>query len=480
MLCGGALLGKIAGFIRELIFARLLGASFIADSYRGAVTASLLPVMPLQADMVFCVLIPLHRQWKVEGRAAQLFTPLIVLFGLISSLIALMVCVFADDWVGFIVPGFDPAAHAVTTLLVRVMALGVPASVMTACLSCIEISVGRSRITTLRALVQNIVTIVGVLALAATARPITLALSFTSGFWILLLVGGYLLWKEDEIAFRYIRLTNGIEAARIFVKRTRPLFAQPVLDQLNTLIERFAGSNLGVGSIAALEYSRTLTDTAQYLVGYPIGYVMLAQEALTGAQARARVETIARPLLAVAMPISLYIVIFSPEMVQIIYQRGAFDAHAVTLTAGALRGIGCGLWAAVLGYILLRMLSASARNGIVVCVVAAGSMVNILINFLATPLFGTFGLGLGETARGVAILVCVSFALGCSRMILQLVLNLIPALVVVGAVSYGIRGMMLPMLPSLVLAGAAVGVVALFGVRPELVILLRRIWPRPA
>ena len=51
MLAGGALFGKLLGFVRELEMARLIGAGALADSLRGALTAVLLPINPLQGEL---------------------------------------------------------------------------------------------------------------------------------------------------------------------------------------------------------------------------------------------------------------------------------------------------------------------------------------------------------------------------------------------------------------------------------------------
>jgi putative peptidoglycan lipid II flippase len=478
LLSGSALLGKIAGFIREILFARVLGTNFIADSYRAGVTAVLLPINPLQSDIIPSVLIPLHREWSAEGRGSQMFTPLLALFGLISSLLAVLAWVLAGTWVGFIVPGFDRMAHDTTVALVRVMALGMPASVMMGWISCIEISVGRLRITTLRSPLQNVVAIVGVAVLSATGQPIFLAISFTAGFWALALVGGYLLWREGEIALDGLRLRAGLDAGSALLKRVRPLFVLPIFDQITLLVERFAGSDLGVGAIASLDYARTLTDTAMYLIGQPLGYVVLAQDALEGERVRARVEALARPLLALGLPASLYMVVFAPQIVQLAYQRGAFNAHGVMLTAAALRGIGCGLWAAMLGYVLTRILNASARNALVARAMVAGSIANVVINLFATRYLGTFGLGVGEAARGITILICAATLMGCGWMILTLILKSMPILVIFALIISGIRQLNLATLPTLLFSGSVLAIVIFWGIRTELKMLLPRLWPR--
>ena len=479
-LSGGALLGKLFGFLRELCFARLLGVSFIADSYRGAVTATLLPIAALQGDIVPSVLIPLHREWNAAGRGSELFTPLIAMFGAISCLLAVLTWMFAGLWVDFLLPGFEAAAHTTTVAMVRIMALSMPASVMNACMSCLEISVGRSRITTLRATVQNLGIIAGIFVLALTGRPVALAVGFTISFWVLLLIGGYLLWREREFQFHHVRWRAGLRALQIFIVRMRALFLQPIGGQANIMIERLAGSQLGTGAIAALDYARTLTETAQYLVSQPIGYVVLTQGATNPEQVKVDVASLAKPLLALALPTSLYIVLMAPQIVHVIYARGAFQSHGVMLTAAALRGIGCGLWAATLGYILLRMLNAAGRNGAAARVSIAGFLVNSLINLTVTRTIGVMGLGLGEAAGGLTILTCTSLLLGCGTLILHLTLKLVPALLLLVIAVLAVERLHLASFPTLALGAQALAIVALSGVRPQLRSLLRRVGPQRA
>ena len=75
-LMGGALLGKALGFVRELMMAQVLGASIVADGFRGALTGVLLPLILLQNDCVPALLIPLHKRWGGQGRVIRRFTAL--------------------------------------------------------------------------------------------------------------------------------------------------------------------------------------------------------------------------------------------------------------------------------------------------------------------------------------------------------------------------------------------------------------------
>jgi putative peptidoglycan lipid II flippase len=399
-LMGGALFGKLLGFLREIALGRALGASYVADAYRGALTAVALPISPFVGDIIPAVLVPLHRQWSGEGRSIRLFNSLLAAFFLAGVILASTIWYFASAWLSFLVPGFGNDAHRLTVRFVRVMSLMMPAWVLCAGLISVELSRGRPRVTSLRAPVLNCAVIVGISIMVATGQVLAIAWSMVIGFNAISAYGGLMLWYDGEINLSSISVASTVEALREVGRRVKPLLVQPVFEQGNSILERIVASAAGVGLIASLEYARTLSDILLFIVAQPIGYVVLA----AGKAAEARVAVIAQMVLGLAVPASIYFVVFAPDLISVVFQRGNFDAHAVTLTSQALRGIALGLWAATLGNILVRILNATVRNGAAVAVLAVSFVANMLVNVVAVPVLGAFGLGLGEGMRGLVIL----------------------------------------------------------------------------
>ena len=416
-LAGGALLGKLLGFAREIEMARLLGASVFADSFRGALTGVLLPVAPLQSDMLPSVLIPLHRSWREAGDPAPRSACLALLLTCIATAAAVLVWVFAAPWVGVLVARFDADAQALTVRFVHVMALAIPASVLSACLGAIEIATGRSRINTIRASVQNVSMMAGIALMALAHEPLALPWSFVAGFGLIAAYGLVVLGRERAITLRGVGRAMLGDVARVFLRRFSPLLAIPLADQGNILLERMLASGVAVGALASLDYARTLTDSAFYLVSLPIGYVVLTRAARPDTT-RADILRIAQCLLGVGLPASAFIAVFADDIVRIVFMRGAFDGHAVALTAGALRGISVGLWASTLGWVLIRMVNAGSRNRAAAAIVVAAYGANAAVNMGLASSLGMLGLGLGEAARGIVLLGGTAAALGCTRLIL--------------------------------------------------------------
>lgn len=425
LLVGGALLGKVLGMAREVLMARMLGASLVADSFRGGLTAIMLPLALLQNDSVPAVMIPLHRTWRAEGDAPRRFAALTVGVVLLAAVLMLLVEVLADSWVHLVVGGFSPEAQAATVSFVRVMALAMPASAGVNCLAAVEISLGRSRVTLLRASVQNVAVMAGIAAAAVLHQPVAIAWAFAASFNGLALWGGWKLWREGELDLHRVTPPLVARAAGAFLRGLRPLLAQPLADGGMAWLERRLASGVGVGTVASLDYARTITESALFVVSTPVGLAVLSGDPVEDAGRRA--EAIARPVLALAMPASVFLALFAPDLVRLLLARGAFDEAAVALTSQALCGIATGLWAATLGWILVRLLNGAGRNARAAWILVAAFAANAVFSLVAVPLIGIAGLGGGEALRGVVLLAGTALALGCLRRLAWVALLALPA-----------------------------------------------------
>jgi putative peptidoglycan lipid II flippase len=480
----GALVGKILGFAREMQMARLLGASTVADSFRASITATLLPVATLQGEIVPSVLIPMHRAWTVDGSAPRRFTLLTILFGLVTLPILACVWLLADQWVGLLVGGFGPQAHALTVRFVRVMALSMPSLVIANCFSCIELSLGRSRIAVVRASVQNLAVMAGIFIMALTGDVMLIGWAFTASMTATALYGGIMLAREHEITLRGASLREARFVCLTFVRRVRVLLVQPLADQGNILLERLLVSGVGVGALASIDYARTLSETAVYLISQPLGWVMLGQLAGSRADAMARAEVLLRPMLALIIPAAVFVAIFASDIVTVVLRRGAFQAHAVALTTAALQGIAAGLWATTIGWVLIRMLNAAGRNrmaaGVLLCAAAGQAAVNLT----TIRHIGVMGVGFGESARGIVMLAGAAAALHSFGLLLELLLLMLGPAIGFAAAGIGIRHVVSGPSARLALGGtvfAAGAILCLLALAPALrPMIARRLRLTPA
>lgn len=431
LLMAGAIFSKALGFVREISMAHVFGASMVADGFRAAVTGTFLPLALLQNESVPTILIPMYREWQNQGNAPKQFAALTVALSLVGIAIMSLVIGFGALFVRLMVGGFAAEAQQITLDFLRVMALGMPASVLLNVLASGEIALGRPRLTSLRASLLNISVIVGLLILVLTewrgALAWAVAFAFNAlGVWGLLT----LIW-DGSLDFKGLKIADVRHQLHQFWLRLRPLLAVPVSDQANVWFERILASRLAVGAVASLDYARTITDSAVLFVSQPLGLALLSSAPTT--DYNSRMQSIARPLLAIALPASVCMGMFAPDVARLVFSRGAFNEAAVQLTGQAMRGIAVGLWATTLGWILLRMLNSVGRNKTAGLILVMAYLSNLATNLLFSTVpalreFGPFLLGFSEAIRGFVLLFATALAMRCTlRLLYLLILAAIPA-----------------------------------------------------
>ena len=431
LLMAGAVFSKALGFVREISMAHVFGASMVADGFRAAITGTMLPLALLQNESVPTILIPMHREWQVQGDAPKHFAALTVALSLVGVAIMSLVIGLGALFVRLMVGGFSAEAQQITLDFLRVMALGMPASVLLNVLASGEIALGRSRLTTIRASLLNISVIVGLLILVLTEWRAALAWAFAFAFNALGVWGLLTLIRDGSLDFRGMKLGEVGYQLRQFWLRLRPLLAVPVADQANVWFERILASRLAVGAVASLDYARTITDSAVLFVSQPLGLALLSSAPTT--DYNARMQSIARPLLAIALPASVCLGMFAPDLARLVFSRGAFNEAAVQLTSQAMRGIAIGLWATTLGWILLRLLNSVGRNKAAALILVMAYLSNLAMNLLFSTVpalhdFGPFLLGFSEAVRGFVLLFATTIAMRCSlKLLYLLILAAIPA-----------------------------------------------------
>ncbi|MGR6466425.1 lipid II flippase MurJ [Rhizobium sp. PAMB 3182] len=405
-LTSGALFSKGLGFVREILVAHVIGVAALADSFRSATTIIFVPMVFLQNESVPAILIPRMRDAQEEGRAPQLLAAMTAALTAIAVLLMVATIVGATLLVDAMLDGLSLEERETTVQFVYIMAFSMPASVMINSLAAGEIVLAKTRLTNARASILNVGVMLGVGMLVLTDQAITLALAFTLSFNLLAAWAIFVLWREGNLAFNDLSFSSIWFETRLFARRLLPFMPLPAVEQANIWIERLLASRLTTGVIASLGYARTLTESSLLLVAQPIGLAVLSHGGGTNVDEQAK--TLTRFVLILMMPASAYMYVFAPDIISLVFKRGAFGDTGVLLTSQALSGISVGIWASTLGWILLRLLNGSKRNMLAAGILVAAYSVNLLVNIATANLQqttdnGIFLLGLGETARGLVL-----------------------------------------------------------------------------
>ncbi len=475
-LMGGALFSKGLGFFREIFMAHVVGVAQLADSFRASITGFLLPLAFVQNESVPAVLVPMIREGEEQGDRPQRTAALTIVTAIVGISVMILAEIFGQYYIDLFVSGFSDEGKELTWMFFRILALSMPASVLLNSLVAAEITLGKTRIATLRASVINVGILTGLVLYSEFHFVSALAWAYTAVLNFLAFYGIMRLIREGHLRFdRQARAMVG-STARDFLKRLRPFLVLPLAEQANTWLERMLASRLAVGAIASIDYARTLTDSSMLLISHPIGWAVMAGTAHKKNQSGQAIS-ISNMVLATIVPGSVFLFFFSEDVVRLIFYRGAFGDNGLAMTSSALSGVSMGLWAATLGWILLRFLNNTGRNKSTVVILMASFLANFVFNYFTQPLatspeMGIFLLGGGETIRSIVLLLGSAVLLEYRMKIALAVLKSIIPAIAMGLISIVIIRFVDGYMSRLILGTLFCGVVALLALvllSPEMV-----------
>ena len=398
-LFGGVLLSKVFGLLRELALAYSFGTSFVADAFRVALSAILIPTHLLTGEALFSAFVPAYKRLP-ESKRPQLVR--VVATGLVgaSLLLTVVLLLAAPVVVELLAPGFSAVAATTCARILRVAAVGVILYAVSALLINIQVAHDSYVTYSARPTLQNLGILAAVVAAYVWQAPALLGLGFVAAFLVLAI------WSLIETSraglgvgqvFRISLDLLGPET-REFRRALGQLSLFVLVVQLSLVVDRIVASLTGEGGVAALDYAFFVTDSTRFLIAVPLATFALGR--LGGRDWSTTSGTVERTMgVVVVATLSLSILLWSvaSDLVTVLYRRGEFEAVSTQLTTASLRGFSVGLWAATAGYFLQRVFNATLRNKEVatagVCALAANAALDVA---LYRPL-GVFGISLATS-----------------------------------------------------------------------------------
>ncbi len=215
-----------------------------------------------------------------------------------------------------------------------------------------------------------------------------LPLAYASGYGVglLLLTAGTALWSCLGVM--------PLSSMRGLLRNMAELFLSYQTVGLSSLVDRHMQSFLVPGGVGAVNYSAQIVSSLSTVLTFrEIYMVPLTRQA----ERVERLERLLSGLVLLAIPVSVAVALFAPEMVKVLLQRGRFDAAATVLTADVLRIAAFSLITGAVSTPLFRMFQIIDR-------INYTHMVNIT-TAISLAIFGyLFVFALGWGVRGIALM----------------------------------------------------------------------------
>lgn len=187
--------------------------------------------------------------------------------------------------------------------------------------------------------------------------------------------------------------------------------------QSQVLVERFLASSLPAGAISHLNYAQKVAQIPMVLslmictVTFPVVARALADG--EPERARRRVERDLTLAALVVLPGAAYIVAYAPQLIELLFQRGAFSASDTGATASVMRVYALGLLGHTLVGALVRpYFSAGWATWYPAGVMAVGLLVTTAAGVPAAARWGVYGIAVANAAGITLTAVLLLRALG--------------------------------------------------------------------
>lgn len=399
---------RLSGLLREIVIGAQFGTSAELDAYLAAFRLPDLLFQLVAGGALGSAFIPTFAHvftnrgeaaaWRLFSRVLNWVTVALVGLAVVAALFAYPLVTL------MIAPGFDAIQAQTTATLMRWMLIS-------------TVIFGAS------GLIMGALNAVQQFALPALA-PVLYNLAIIAGAWLLgprfgiygLVIGVVV----GAFAHFAIQLPGLIRARAAYhldltwreagVREVGRLMAPRVLGlffvQLNFLVNTILASGLAAGSLAALNYAWLLMLLPQGIFAQAIATVAFptfSAQIAAGDQAGLH-QTLTRTLrmvLFLTVPAAVGLWVLRVPLIQVLLQRGSFDAESTQAVAYALQFYAVGLVAHAALEILVRVFYA-LHNTLTPVVVGIGAMVlNILLSLWWIGSLGYGGLALANSVATI-------------------------------------------------------------------------------
>ena len=393
-------IGKILGFAREAIIAAYFGASETADVF---FVANMIPTLlyTVIGITIYSGIIPIYMEEKEESqkKADKTMSVLGTLFLMFALFITIISFVFSEQLVKIVAPGFSKEQLELTSLLTRIMLPSICFLTITNIAAGVLNSHKKFISPALTATAQNIVIILSAFILADRYGVVGLSIGVLLGSVFQFLVQ-YPSFSKYDIKFNF-----AFRQEKTKIKETLFLFYPIIISsltvQLNGVTDRVISSGLDEGSVSALNYAYRLMQLPLSVILMPlitVLYPSIVEAAITSM--KNFIEIVikgAKTIIYLSIPFVIVMILCGQELIEIAFERGAFDRSATLLTVKIFVFYSLGLVFLALRDYLINCLNALKKTKLAMYTSIFMVITYVILSLVLSRFFNASGIALATT-----------------------------------------------------------------------------------
>ncbi|MDD3040956.1 murein biosynthesis integral membrane protein MurJ [Bacteroides sp.] len=398
-------LSKVFGFARDIVLSYFYGATNITDAYliSQTIPSVIFGFLGVAITTAYLPILSRVRSNLGEKQASLYTSKLINFFMIAITVIFVLGITFTEPLVRIFAYGFTGETFEIAKEFTKIGLIGMYLTTL--------ISIFRSYLNVkekflvpaLIGIPFNLVIIISIVLSSRTNyRVLAIGTLAALASQLLFLIPFI---KKEGFKYKLIFDTKDINLRKTFFVALPAILGTSV-NQINILIDRTIASTLAVGGISALNYANRLNVfieglfvTSLITVMYPTISNLASRNDMKKLK-----EIIAESLNIVnifIIPIVIGAMIFTKEIVSLLFQRGSFDVNALEMTTYSLLFYSIGLIGIGVRETLSRVFYSLQDTKTPMLNGAIGMIVNIILNFIFSRLLGIGGLALATSISAI-------------------------------------------------------------------------------
>ena len=394
---------KVLGYAEKLLLAKYFGTSLQVDVYTVVLTI-LLSLFFFFREVIEPGYLNVFLDIKLnqEKKAWALFNGVFRVVLFITLVLTIVAVVFPGAYSGVFAPGFEGEKLELTNKLIKV---ALPAVIFLALSTLTSITLNGLKIFVLPASGE----------LAFKGGILLFMVLFYKEYGIIGATIGILIGSVGRLGVHLMKLYKKISFTKanvdpIYKKRiwqlTWPLLLGVGFSQISALVDNIFASYLQDGAIAALSYARKVVELPVILFPYIISIVVFpyfTQLAVEKQNEKLQklIGDALKWIVIAFLPISIFFILFSHPIIEIIFQRGAFNSDSTLLTSQPFVIYSFGLVFFAIETILVIFYYSNADTKTPVFIGMACVAINILLTWLFVNIIGYVGIALAFVIQKV-------------------------------------------------------------------------------
>ncbi|KRF35875.1 murein biosynthesis integral membrane protein MurJ [Paenibacillus sp. Soil787] len=411
-----AVVAKISGMIREVVIGYYYGASAELDLFYYIYTFPEVLMTGITAALSIALIPFLSGKEDFNVASNKLFLSKVLSIGtFIFVLITLIAIIFHKPILQFALNDMPKMNNQQSVYILWVSCFQLVPTFICAVYLAVGTKLEKYKLITLIGIPLNITSIVVMMILHNQFGVLSIGIGLLSGLLIQMI---YLMWDLRRQGVGYsLKTVYSLKNSKLleFSYLLLPVYLGTILQRLGVFVDRFLASGLQEGSISALSYADRVIQMVVMIIVSSIGMIMFSKISETIHNKKQETmellsNTINFSCLTI-IPISLFIIIFSKDIVTVLFARGEFDNIALENTSLALSGYSIGLIGIGLRYVLNRVYFAELDVKTPTMNTLYALIINIVLSVVLCRLFGIFGIALSGSLTMIAASVMLGFRL---------------------------------------------------------------------